>query len=566
MKEEKITIARRLQRIKKYIEKAKYASEFKDDIETYKKELELLERSKSRSKRDRYNFQESNAEISEALKSMSPARLIDFIKNYRSSFETSHDDIARMISVLVEEEPTKYTIISERLLEKSIYPIYIYWFLEGLEKALKARRQFDWGQVLNLCEKAIKIETEPIDASKANYRDFGKYSWVRGEVASLIRVAIEENSKSLENKYFTKLKEILFFIVENDKNPTEEGEKEFGGDNMDYITYSLNCNRGKAMHSLIKYALKVNALQFKESKTVLFEGDVKSLLEKRITEEKSPSVQSVYGIYLNNLFYLDYDWTKSLILKRKLFPEVDGREVFWEAHWYGFIAYGNFSEELYELLKEDYKKAVELLKEPSKDNLRILKYDNRLAEHLMYAYFNGVEDFKERDGIINKFFEIASADLRNHAIYFLGTSMQGRKISSEEKNRLKKFWRWRLKEVKDSELTGFIFWLKNWPENIKEIEDLVLPIIHLIHQDHREGELLEYIKLNISENPEHSINLLRELVHSEKSLQNIFYYLEDLEEIIKTANMKPEMRHKLLEIVDALLKAGYYSLKDLIGN
>lgn len=566
MKEEKITRARRLQRVKKYIEKAKYASEFKDEIETYKKELELLERSRSHSKKNKFGFQESDAEISEVLKSLSPTNLIDFIKNFKSSFETTHDDIARMISVLVEEEPTKYTTISERLLEGGIYPIYIYWFLEGLEKALKVGRQFDWDPVLNLCEKVIKIEMEPTNNSKEDYHDFGRYSWVKGEIASLIRVAIQKNYKSIPIRYFTKFKEILFFIIENDKNPTEENEKELGGDNMDYITYSLNCNRGKAMHSLIEYALKFNILQFKESRTVLFEDDVKTLLEKRITEENSPSVQSVYGIYLNNLFYLDYNWVKSLIKERKLFPMLDERKFFWEAHWYGFIAYGNFSKELYTLLKKDYDKAVELLKEPKKDNLGVLKYDNKLAEHLMYAYFNGIEDFEKGDGIINKFFKIASADLRNHAIYFLGTSMEGREISTEDKKRLKKFWRWRLKEVKDAELTGFIFWLKNWPESIKEIEGLVLPIIHLIHEDHREGELLEYIKLNISENPEHAINLLRELVNSEKSIQNLFFYLEDLEEIIKIANMKPKLRYSLLEIVDILLKAGYQSLKDLLDN
>lgn len=566
MKEEKIIRARRLQRIKKYIEKAKYASEFKDEIETYKEELELLERSKSHSQKNKFGFQESDGEISEVLKSMSPPRLIEFIKNFKSSFETTHDDIARIISVLVEEEPTKYITISGRLLEKGIYPIYIYWFLEGLEKALEVGKYFNWDPVLNLCEKAIKIEKEPTDNSKEDYRDFGRYSWVRREVASLIGVAIQKNHKGIPARYFMKFKEILFFIIENDKNPTEENEKEFGGDNMDYITYSLNCNRGKAMHSLIEYALKFNILQFEESKTVLFEDDVKTLLEKRITEEKSPSVQSVYGIYLNNIFYLDYDWTKSLIIERKLFPKQDERKVFWEAHWYGFIAYGKFSKELFALLKDDYDKAVELLNESKKDNLGILKYDNKLAEHLMYAYFNGIEDFENEDSIINKFFKIASEDLRNHAIYFLGTSMEGREIRSEDKERLKKLWRWRLKEVKDSELIGFISWLKNWPESIKEIEGLVLPIIYLIHQDHKEGELLEYIKSNISENSENAINLLRELVHVEKSLQNLFFDLEILEEIIKIANTKPNLKYSLIEIVDILLQAGYQSLKDLLAN
>ncbi len=566
MEEEKIIRARRLQRIRKYIEKAKYASEFRDEIESYKEELKLLERSKSHSKKNKFGFQESNAEISEVLKSMSPARLIEFIKNFKSSFETTNDNIARIISVLVEEEPNKYTTISDRLLEKGIYPIYIYWFLEGLEKALKAERYFDWDQVLFLCEKVIKIEKKPTDNFKENYRDFGKYSWIRGEVASLIGVAVQKNHEFIPISYFTKFKEILFFIIENDKNPTEENEKEFGGDNMDYITYSLNCNRGKAMHSLIEYALKFNVLQFKETKKVLFEDDVKTLLERRITEEKSPSVQSIYGIYLNNLFYLDYGWTKSLIVERKLFPELDDKKVFWEAHWYGYIAYGRFSKELFTLLKNDYNKAVELLNESKKDNLGILKYDNKLAEHLMYAYFNGIEDFESGDSIINKFFKIASEDLRNHAIYFLGTSMEGRKIRSEDKERLKKFWRWRVKEVKDSELIGFISWLKNWPENIKEIEDLVLPVIPLIHQGHREGELLEYIKSNISGNSEYAVNLLRELVHTKKSQPNLFFDLEILEEIIKIANTKPHLKYNLIEIVDILLYAGYYSLKDLLDK
>lgn len=577
MEEEKIKRARRLQRIKKYIENSEDFSEFEDDLKSYKKELKLLDDSKERSRKRKIGFEDDDVVTNEILKSMSPGDLIEYIKGYKSSFEKTHDDVARIFSVLVEEDPIKYVSISQRLLDKGIYPIYIYWFLEGLEKALKAGKSFEWEYVLNLCEEVIKITEEPVESSEdskfMDYRDFGNYSWVRGEVASLIGVAFQMDSNSIPFKYFSRFKEILFTIIRNDEDPTEKNEEEFGGDNMDYITYSLNCNRGRAMHSLLEYALKFKVHQFKDSekeKKVLFEDDVKTLLEERISEEKSPSVQSVYGIYLNNLFYLDYEWTKKLIVKRKLFPYSDDKYKFWEAHWYGFIAYGKFSKVLFTLLKDDYYKAVKFLKEPKKDKLGILKYDNKLAEHIMYAYFYTMENLDSEDGIINIFFRTASEELRSHAVYFLSTSLEGRKISDGDLERLKRIWKWRINEVQDEELdeelTGFVFWLKNWPEKIEETKDLILPIIPLLHKGHREDKLLEYINSNITDNPEYAIEILEELVNTEKSLPNLFFDLEILEDIIKKANTIINIKYRLLRIVDKLAYVGYQNLKELLKS
>lgn len=573
--------ARRLLMLKKHLEKDKDLEEFQSLVDEYHDEFSKIEHP------DFLTFHTPSWVVGpaspinkETIKKMSPDEFIDYIKEFepaKDDWAPSPGGLARIFEEVVKEKPAPYAEIAERFLEEGIWPAYVSSFLSGLEYAWRDGKDFDWKPIVSLCEKVIRIAEEPEIKNRKDEFDYGRFSWVRGAVANLLAEAVKEDGHPIPQEFMPQLKEILFYIIENDEDPTEENEKESGpeADNMDYVDFAINCNRGKAMHALMQYALRYARIHSDKeaergkgpfSPGERFEPDVKDFLNKRLKkEETSPSVHSTFGQFLPYIYYLDQNWVEKKLDENLLFPDVKDRFLFWEADWEGFIGFNNFYAPLFKLLKADYIKAIDLLEETKEKNERKEShYNYRLAEHLMIAYWRKLEDLEKKDSLVIRFFKKAPVEVRNHAIGFMGKRLERNKLSKEDWQNLKKLWNNRIDSTKDEELVAFVDWLKYAPETIEELVALIEPIIPHLHKGYQEEDFLEYLKGNVENYAKITLELLINLLKIRESVPNIIFGKEIVKDILSKAHKKKETAELVNEAVNLLGEAGYYEFRDLL--
>ncbi|HEY8815813.1 MAG TPA: hypothetical protein VIP57_12015 [Candidatus Dormibacteraeota bacterium] len=88
--------------------------------------------------------------------------------------------------------------------------------------------------------------------------------------------------------------------------------------------------------------------------------------------------------------------------------------------------------------------------------------DEALVAHLMSYYLSGTIDFEDADGLISRFYMVASLERREQAITIIGTSLEAiAPLNEGVEARLRELVERRLEDVQDtdpSELQGFAWW------------------------------------------------------------------------------------------------------------
>ena len=484
----------------------------------------------------------------------------------------------RIFQEVVKENPYPYAKDAEKFIDEKILPAYLSGLFYGLSGAISDNKVFELEPVLKLIESPLKFHSELKGDSYGYHRfDIGQYSWVRGVIATFIESLVANNDFKLTEDLLKRTQSILTELIEKDEEPTEKNEKEYGKEakNMDYVTYCINSNRGKAMCALMQHALRRAKMRPDEEKKKE-EGkgpfppgermnEYKEFLTKRLDDEKSPSVQSSYGRFLPYLCYLDQDWIKDMISSGKLFPKIKERQRFWEAHWEGYIGFTDMRGQLYNWLKKDYEKAVDDLINDADKKEKHERYDDRLADHLMIAYWRGLEDMNT-GGILDKFFKNVPVSIRGHAIWFLGTAIDKIKpnVVSDEWKRLRKLWDYRLKNCEDDEIGNFVKWLKNCPEKLDDIAYLIKPSIPFLAKHYSEDDFFDYLLLKVEESPIICLGLLDQLLSIR---ERIFLQENKINDIlIKASAFKtdPPVAQEINKVINTLGIIGYYEFRKML--
>lgn len=569
----------RLLMIKKYIEEDEHLKEFRVLLKEYSDDFERSENPDFLSYHTGWTGPTSPL-TKEQIQSKTPEEFLEWIlENLQPPFgmmESTPEGLSRIFQEVVEEKCVEYAKVAKRYLVPGVFPAYRWALLHGLTNGIKNKKINALEPLLIIMEHELKFWEDP-DFREIGCResDIGKYQWVRGVISNVIEELVSRNDLILDEDFMDRTQKVLVELIEKDSHPTEEDEKKYGpeANNMNYVSYCINCNRGKAMCAFIQHARRRAEMRLeKEKKKGEGKGEFplgdeiityKDFLKKRLDEEKSPSVQSSYGRYLTYLYYLDSEWIAEMVKSGKLFPKGKERFSFWEGHWQGYVGFNNFTNSLYELLRRNYQKAVERLISDSSKKEKRERMDTRLAEHLMIAYWRELEDFGKGKNILDIFFKSAPTDIRGHAVFFLSTAIDKIKPKKESKEwgRLKKLWEHRIKNSRDEEIAKFVRWLKNCPEKIEDIKHLVSPMIKFLHKNFQERDFLEYLSVKAGESPFYCMELLNVMLNTDDSF---YLHLEMLEEIFKKAyEFRSDSRVTQLinNAVNRLGEMGYYDFK-----
>src|SRR3989339_588711 len=513
----------------------------------------------------------------EEIEKMKPEEFLNYIKEEfkpkEINLEPSPEGLARIFSEIVKNNPEPYANIADQFNESNIYPTYISALFHGFEGAYKDKKFFNLKKIFILMNKVITILQEPDFVKDKDSSAFGRFEYVRGDISDFIEAIMEKDENIISNEEMQSFKKIVFYIIENDTNPTEENEKKYGpeANNLDFSTFALNCNRGKALLALMQYALRYARFHAKKDKKKnnepsppgeRIESDVKELINKHLINEKSPSVQSVYGRLLPYLFYLDQEWIKTKLQDGLILPTNEEKNIYWRAQFEGYITFNKFYDQLYSLLKEHYKKAIKSI---NIDKKGVKESNRHLASHIMIAFWRDLEELNKPDSLVDVFFKKAPEEIKESAISFLSTGLKEEKEIDKKWNKLKSLWTKRIKDSKDSEISGFLYWLKyDLPEPLNKLVNLIKPLIPYVYKLHWQNEFLNFLDKNIEKYPNEVMGLLVNMLEYGKKNSESIYHIEEMQNILIKAKQNSSISELFEKCIYILCKMGYHQFRDLL--
>ncbi|MBD2504673.1 hypothetical protein [Anabaena azotica] len=441
------------------------------------------------------------------LESLSIEELVDFLKtwqpnstNYWEFDEPSRSGLGDALARIAEKNPQRYAQAASQF--QGLHPTYLSHLLRGLRQALNNHSQqgqieeFNWTSVLSLCNW-IAEKSEELNENQAFY-DEPNNNWLEPcrTVVDLIGVVLRVNAIAIPFDFRNQVWDILRLLTQH-PDPTPEREMGYHSSNHDYSNLAINTVRGEAMHTVVRYALWVRRHfeQLPESAEQLQRGfdempEVRQVLDEHLNLEQEPSlaIRSVYGQWFPWLVLLDPLWANQSVAKIFTQDESYGnlRLVAWES----YITYCDTYNNIFDLLYEEYSYRVEQLNSTEIEEQRLTVINENLIEHLMTFYWRGKLNLDDAGGLLTRFFELASDQLRGYGIEFVGRSLKNtqNEVDPQILSTLQLLWEKRLEIARNStgissyatELTAFGWWFGSgklddfWSlTQLKEIIDLV---------------------------------------------------------------------------------------------
>jgi hypothetical protein len=407
------------------------------------------------------------------LAGMPVTELVELLRSWQPSDEAmdhSPEGLSRALTGAVGDAPERY---AEHALEfRGLDPTYVRGLLNGLRGARKARRPFDWEPVLDLCEWVMQQPREiPGRSTDAEERDLDPdWSWTRKEVAGLLEDGFDDGDSTLPAHLQGRVWAILEPLA-NDPDPTPEHERRHGGDNMDPFTLSINTVRGVALNAVVRFALWVRRRQEAQGDAAdLAQGfastpGVQQLLERHLDLAVDPSLstRAVFGRWLPWLHLIDPAWTRAHL--GQIFPHDTAQRALRNAAWSAYVLYSGVFSDVLELLRDEYRFAVERIGQENFGGGHAKEVDRHLADHLMIFYMRGLLGLDAND-LVDLFFRTASSDARTRALGFVGHALNNEKAPAlpvDVRHRLEQLVDWRLGSAvpwaeRADELAEFGWW------------------------------------------------------------------------------------------------------------
>jgi len=452
------------------------------------------------------------------------------------STEITARGLAEDLAELIEESPEDF--VPRLSILSGADSIYVRHAFYGLKAALEDQRYFEWERVVELCEKA---------ASRSSIDDVS----CRREVCRLFEVALK-NPESGVLEHRDSVRDILLHLSEDPDPGFENGRGEVqhyrdtdddGEDDSDrrrYITHErpieagINAVRPIAIETLIQYALTRAGADgfegYREEEQSGLERDVRACLVERL-DDPSTAVQSLYGKFLRNLYWLDREMVEENI--DAVFPianDPESRDRF-SAAWSAFITTSPWVEELYRDLREHYFHAIDLYAE---DELVTISADDRfLIAHSLRPYLFLDEPLDSADSLLPYLYANSSPDTARSVAWQLWSWGNEDPEFREKWRKIRELWQWRLSAIEGQtndtdedtehdvaqkhadEFRWFVGWLELVREEVppRDVESLLYETVPLLTYDRRGWNTIEaYLAFWVDEQPRCCIDLYATLV------------------------------------------------------
>lgn len=533
---------------------------------------------------------------SEVMGSQSPLGLDDFKRKsigeqveYLRDWQPTGDQfmgpsragLGEHLAKLVAENPDTYAKEARRF--EALDPTYQRFLLNGLRDAIDKDRRFEWEAVFRLCQRIL---AEPLEIlgrrAGLPFEDDADRTWCRNAIATLLETALRQKQVPIP----LGLKSDLWTLLEtlsDDPNPTPEDEARYGGSNMDPAKLALNSTRGQAIHAVIQYAWwvcrsipKNEALPSSAGVSSGFDAvpEARRVLEVHLDTNRDPSlaIRAVYGQRFIWLWLVDRQWAKTNA--HRIFPSDDSQRPYWEAAWSSYLAFSQLYWDVFEALPRQYELAVARINTVPVLPRLAVEPKERLAEHLALLYWGGRIANDESDALWVRFWSTAPAEVRKHALWFLGRLLYDAKEPPDGQLtiRLQDLWKQRLAaagaadnpEAHVAEISQFGWWFcsKKFSEDwaLEQLE-AALQFSGYADPDHLVfGALAEAAE----KRPLESVRCLEKLI-SKANEWHLTAYEKDLRRVlVASKGAGGEAVLVMARVVNALARRGMLKFRDLV--
>ncbi len=365
--------------------------------------------------------------------------------------------VGRQLKELVASHPDRFSREGRRFQE--LDPTYVRSLIEGFAEAVKQKLSFSWAPVVELCQWVMEQPREILGRQVDLFEADPDWGPARLAIARLLETGFGPGDCEMPYEHRSVAWRVLKAITE-DPEPTPKYEARYGGSNMDPATLSINTTRGGAMHAVVRYALWVrrHILAEPNGEQRVVRGfaempEVRDVLDVHLHPDRDPSlaVRAVYGQWFPQLVLLDEEWVNRNVLR--IFPTAESQCELRDAAWETYLAFHMVYDNVYPLLQEEYRRAVERIGSARSTVWRVADPDEQLAGHLMTLYWRGKLGLGDPEGLLTRFFDKADDALRGRALAFVGRALRAteEEVPSEIIVRLQELSRWRLETAQTAE-------------------------------------------------------------------------------------------------------------------
>lgn len=488
-------------------------------------------------------------------------------------FLNPRESLAETFQRLVREDPTRYGDFASYLIDPAIRFVYIYHYLSGIRESLKNKDGKLGDAIIGLCEYVVAQKEDPFEDSSERHETGLLASQL--EVARLIEEAHRSDDPYLTREQLDRSRSLLIILAHN----SDPGISDDASSSFDPFTHSLNCVRGVAMHGIMQYSLYIIRQQDKLSdekpKTRFLEPEIREILEEKLDLKIEPSlaVHSIYGAYIPQLHYLAHEWLEDHL--DVVFPEDEERNVYWKAAWDAYIFTSNVYRDVFILLVPQYQRGVRLLIRPQGEQKHIGGSTNeRLAQHLLFAYLADLTDFGHENMLLDAFFANAPDSVRANGIFWLSQVLRNDKPSADDTlwKKCWTLWQNRLKNAETQEvscntleISDYMRWLENCPVGLDLLYPTLCQTVKYLHKGVDAMQLISYAANHCEGFPLEAVTLLKMTILEAKEP----WWApkeEDEEVILKTAMASGDRnaRQIALEVINYRGERGDFRWKRLL--
>lgn len=490
-------------------------------------------------------------------------------------FLNPRESLAQTFQKLVSEEPGKFNVFASFLADPAIRFVYVYHYLAGVREGIKNKGGKLNNEILSLCEYIMAQKDDPFVESSGDHEP-GLFA-AQMEVADLLEEALHSDDPYLSSEQLERIRALLIKLAHH-ADPESDADSKTS---FDPFIHSLNCVRGKAMHGIFHYSLYLSRQQDKlsgeKSKEGYLEPEIQQILNEKLDLSVDPSlaVHSVYGAFVPQLYFLSHEWLENNLLK--IFPEDEDKDAFWKAAWDAYIFASNVYRDVFKLLIPQYQRGLRLLSQPQDEQKHFGGSPNeRLAQHIMFAYLAELTNFGHEDKLLDLFFENAPDAIRAQGVFWLSQVLGNVKPAADDIlwKKCWMLWQKRLEfaetqEVAQNtqEISDYLRWLANCPVGLDILFPTLQKSVKYLHDGFDTRQLIEYASKQCDQFPLYAVTLLQMAILAAKEVwwtpKN-----EDEEKILRVAmaSKNEEARKIAIGIINYRGELGDFRWKYLLEN
>jgi len=355
------------------------------------------------------------------LTNRSIEQIVELLKEWRPSADSPRRTVTALAEEIRQAAVANAAKFSDAAAEfAALKPIYIRRLFEGLQQIVGKHEEINWRSILELIKRTFARANEPIDASDLSPGDDRSWDWTLKAACDLLEGGFRSGRGHLQLVNHDQVLGLVLdaFALGRRTIEIEDFDNKF--ENHRFYT-ARETLRGKAVELAILFVIWANpdAQVTGEGRpaTISAEPRIAHALEQQL-QDRSPDgriPRAVIGGYLRQVYFNDAAWLRPLMAS--LFPtdDADLRGASWDSH----LRNGSGPVDgLFTDMAQSYSDEIELLatNQPSDRNDGISHRQRRLADYLMVLLLHGTLPAP----VLQQFLDRASADVRRHAMGFVG--------------------------------------------------------------------------------------------------------------------------------------------------